>query len=134
MGKSSEVKAELSDLMDSNQSYRKFRDVLHSVDPPCIPYLGMYLTDLTFIEEGNPNNIHPPDADEGVLLINFSKRKLVYNVILEIQQYQQTAYNLQPVEQIQTFLRKFPNNLDDSELWKMSLKREPRNADWNDLL
>jgi len=39
----------------------------------------MYLTDLTFIEDGNPNNI-------GGGLINFFKRRQISAVIQEIQQ------------------------------------------------
>ena len=49
--------------------------------PPVVPYVGLYLSDLTFIDEGNPNEING--------LINFSKRMLLYEVIQQVQQYQQ---------------------------------------------
>ena len=39
-------------------------------NPPAVPYLGMYLTDLAFIEEGTPNF-----TEEG--LVNFSKMRMV---------------------------------------------------------
>ena len=44
--------------------------VLYRCDPPCIPYLGIYLSDLTFIEEGTPNF-----TDNG--LLNFAKMRMV---------------------------------------------------------
>ena len=44
--------------------------LFNSCDPPCVPYLGYYLTDLAFIEEGTPNF-----NDAG--LVNFSKMRMV---------------------------------------------------------
>ncbi|KJE93254.1 hypothetical protein, variant 1 [Capsaspora owczarzaki ATCC 30864] len=72
----------LNNLMDFSKSYANYRVFLHGVNPPCIPYLGVYLSDLTFINDGNP------DLIEG-RLIHFTKRRFVYNVLAEIQQYQQ---------------------------------------------
>lgn len=43
----------------------------------------MYLSDLTFIDEGNPDYLHSSKT-----LINFTKRELIYNVLSEIQQFQ----------------------------------------------
>ena len=33
------------------------------VEPPCVPYLGVYLTDLTFIEDGIPDKVKHQKAD-----------------------------------------------------------------------
>ncbi|KAJ3442232.1 ras guanine nucleotide exchange factor i-related [Anaeramoeba flamelloides] len=123
--KQTETKNRLDSEMSSEQSYKKYRGILHAANPPCIPYLGVYLTDLTFIEDGNPNKING--------LINFSKRQLVYTVIEENQRYQSKPYSLQPVHQIATRLEKLQVT-DHQELYKKSLKREPRKSNREDIL
>jgi hypothetical protein len=45
-------------------NYKALRTLVHNAPPPCIPFFGMYLTDLTFLEDGNP------DALPGSDLIN----------------------------------------------------------------
>lgn len=115
--------AELEETLSSNNAFKVYREVLANSDPPCIPYLGVYLTDLTFIDE-NPNNLKG--------LVNFFKRKLIYNVISKVQQYQNTFYNLQPVWQIQRLLMKLPT-LDEDTMHRLSLKREPRKAERADI-
>lgn len=60
----------LQTLVSTDGRFRNMREALHRCDPPCIPYLGMYLTDLSFIEEGTPNF-----TDDG--LLNFSKMRMV---------------------------------------------------------
>lgn len=40
----------LSALMAPKGNFKVYREELHTKDPPCVPFLGRYLTDLTFIE------------------------------------------------------------------------------------
>lgn len=60
----------------------------------------MYLTDLTFIDDGNPDMVDNK--------INWNKRELTYRVLSEIELYQQVPYNFPPVEPIRTFLTELP--------------------------
>jgi len=115
--------AELEKLMSSHGSFKNLRDTLHKANPPCIPYLGVYLTDLTFIEDGSAAEVRSG-------LINWAKRKLIYNVILEVHQYQNKPYNFVPVLQISSLLdsRNLPR-VSEPELFKLSLLREPRGVD-----
>ncbi|KAJ6250339.1 ras guanine nucleotide exchange factor i-related [Anaeramoeba flamelloides] len=115
----------LQNIMISKDSYKNYRKELKNLKPPCVPFIGIYQTDLTFIEDGNPDYINEN-------LINFSKRKLVYDVIHRIQYFQSSNYNLHPVYQIAHFLNHF-HRLDKNELYEWSLKREPRNSTKNDI-
>jgi hypothetical protein len=71
--------------MTADGSYATYRHELAGAQPPCIPYIGIYLRDLTYFEEGGGS------AGEG--LINFKKKKNVYSVIQIIQKYQKTTYD-----------------------------------------
>ena len=106
--------------MNPSFSYKTYREALHSCDGPTIPYIGTFLTDLTFIEDGNPSEI---DGD-----INFEKRSLLYRVMKEIISYQTDPYPFLPVEPLNSYLISLPAVLDEKTLYDLSLEREPRSA------
>ena len=39
--------------MDNTDNYAVYRKVMREAEPPAIPYLGLTLTDLVFLDEGN---------------------------------------------------------------------------------
>lgn len=106
-------------LTANRGSWKAYRDSLHHADPPCIPYLGVYLSDLTFIEE---NKTHLENG-----MVNVFKCRKVADVISEIQQYQQKPYNLKPVESIQQLIHK-ADVISERLAFKLSLKIEPRES------
>ena len=65
-----QIVEKLQHMSSSEGRFKNMREAVHRCDPPCIPYLGMYLSDLTFIEEGTPNT-----TEEN--LINYSKMRMV---------------------------------------------------------
>ncbi|KAI4628443.1 hypothetical protein J4E83_002993 [Alternaria metachromatica] len=108
-------------LMGSTKNFAEYRDTLHRANPPCIPFFGVYLTDLTFIEDGIPSLIKRTN------LINFAKRAKTAEVIRDIQQYQNVPYPLQPVPELQDYiLTNMQSAGDVHEMYEMSLSVEPR--------
>jgi len=86
------------------------------------------LTDLTFIEDGNKDTISKNN------LINVQKWKMYADILMEIQQYQQTAYNFTPVGIIQNFiLYNEMAKYDQEKEYQLSLICEPRKKDVSQL-
>jgi hypothetical protein len=159
---------QLKDLMTPKNNYLQLRSTLHTVDPPCMPYLGepaafqknentlpghspsprlslsfffffsfffpgplgVFLKDLTFIEQGNPDFV---STDEGVpagstrSLINFKKFRLIAKTIGEVQQYQTVQYAMRRLDALHAFLLDPPCR-DDDDLYNLSLVIEPRST------
>jgi len=113
----------LQETLNPCNSFKNYRQELHNAKQPCLPYLGTYLSDLTFMEDGNPDNIK--GAVSGKQLINFTKRELINNVIMEIKLYQQSAYQFSPLEPLRYLLEALPCS-EEKELFDLSLLREPR--------
>jgi hypothetical protein len=114
--------------MSNDRSFRNYREKLMFASPPCVPYLGIFLTDLTFVEDGNPDLVK---SKTGKMLINWKKKKLVHDVISNIKQYQYKPYDFQPVYQIQKLLDKLISEhkaQTEEVLYKKSLELEPRGS------
>uniref|UniRef100_H9GMJ9 Ras protein specific guanine nucleotide releasing factor 1 n=1 Tax=Anolis carolinensis TaxID=28377 RepID=H9GMJ9_ANOCA len=109
----------LQRLVSSEGRFKNLREALKNCDPPCVPYLGMYLTDLAFIEEGTPNY-----TEDG--LVNFSKMRMISHIIREIRQFQQTAYKIEHQAKVTQYLLDQSFVMDEESLYEASLQVEPK--------
>ncbi|XP_013008791.1 rap guanine nucleotide exchange factor 1 isoform X6 [Cavia porcellus] len=115
----SEGLAEYCTLIDSSSSFRAYRAALSEVEPPCIPYLGLILQDLTFVHLGNPDYVDGK--------VNFSKRWQQFNILDSMRCFQQAHYDIRRNDDIISFFNDFSDHLAEEALWELSLKIKPRN-------
>jgi hypothetical protein len=105
--------------MTAEGSYKNYREHLAKISPPSIPYIGVYLIDLTYMEDGNPDMIQER--------INFVKRDLISRTIqrLMIQQESSNAGD-KFSEELMQLLWNIPeaSNEYDNMLWMESKERE----------
>ncbi|KAH7146496.1 ras guanine nucleotide exchange factor domain-containing protein [Dactylonectria macrodidyma] len=108
--KRKEMLRTLQDLVEPSQNNKVLRTRLHDHVPPCLPFLGMYLTDLTFVDIGNPatkqmnlGNESEEEGSNGITVINFDKHTRTAKIIGELQRFQ-IPYRLTEIPDMQDWM------------------------------
>ncbi|KAI9697050.1 MAG: hypothetical protein M1836_005011 [Candelina mexicana] len=123
----------LRSIVDVSRNYAILRQRLQNHVPPCLPFVGTYLTDLTFVDVGNqPTRQLPADGDNvGMSVINFDKHMKTAKIIGELQRFQ-IPYRLAEVPELQEWIgaqiqrvRK-SENTNVQNYYRRSLLLEPR--------
>ncbi|KAJ6251158.1 guanine nucleotide exchange factor [Anaeramoeba flamelloides] len=108
----------LSKLTNAIGGYQELRKAYNESPLPMVPFIGVFLSDLVYIEE-LPNRI------EGNL-INWAKKRRIYDVIRFIKKCQAVKYNFVYFRIVKQFLERDPV-LTENEMWDYSVKIEPPN-------
>jgi len=109
-----------NNVLSPSGNFKMFRMHQDSADQPAVPFLGMILKDLTFIEDGNVTYI---DAKASPKFLNMDKVIMLAQIIARLQYVGNVHYQHTVNTRIQNYL----NNVvlvQDRE--KVSLTLEPR--------
>jgi len=102
---------EVEQLIDPRSNFKSYRNFIKKCVPPLIPFEGLYLQDITFIEE-NPDFIGE--------LVNYEKLEMFGKIILTIKKNQQQRYkHMHENLLISDMITKSPFTSEDL-LWKFS--------------
>lgn len=122
---------ELSKKFTHLRNYGEYRKLVSHSSAPGVPFLGMWLSDLTFLAAGN-RTYRPNPQRPGADFVNFDKFRRVYQLISEVQRFQ-SPYVLMEVPEIQAWLVRSLESIrasqDVNELYRQSCLLEPRAAD-----
>ncbi|RSM00885.1 hypothetical protein CEP52_008857 [Fusarium oligoseptatum] len=137
--KRKEMLRNLQALVEPSQNNKVLRTRLHDHVPPCLPFLGMYLTDLTFVDIGNPATKQMSIGHEseevgagGITIVNFDKHTRTAKIIGELQRFQ-IPYRLTEVPDMQDWISSQISQVRDTDegnvqvsYYRKSLLLEPR--------
>lgn len=123
----------LKGIVDCSRNYAVLRQRLQNTATPCLPFVGTYLTDLTFVDAGNQTTrkLNSDDTVKGVAVINFDKHIKTAKIISELQRFQ-IPYRFTEIPELQTWMQdqlirvrsSDPSNMQ--MYYRRSLLLEPR--------
>eukprot|EP00158_Paraphelidium_tribonemae_P007189 Partr_v1_DN28145_c0_g1_i4_m56149 putative Son of sevenless homolog len=104
---------ELEDKMSYRSNFKAYREIEGHAKQPFIPFFGIYVKDLTFMNDGNQKHLVLPDSESGTKssmlkegndaadapprapMINFEKCRSITDKIHAIRVYQQSTYKFE---------------------------------------
>ena len=102
--KSKNLFDELRKVCDVSKNYNALRRRLEAEIPPCLPFLGVYLTDLTMIDVGNAAKRQLKLEGTSMPVINLDKHMKTATVISDLQRFQ-IPYRFIEVSELQTWMQ-----------------------------
>jgi len=109
---------ELKSLVSPQCSFKKLRQHAQFHPPPLIPHVGIALSDVTFIEDGNPDFVSV--NRESTDLINLVKCDYMARVVFGFEFAQRQAYPFDPLPALQLKLKDTSDLLDDDTMYARS--------------
>ncbi|KAJ3221580.1 hypothetical protein HK099_003367 [Clydaea vesicula] len=104
---------ELEKLIDPSKNMKNFRDCLALAVPPIVPFLPIYLKDLTFMNDGNQSKVRE--------MINFDKLRMMSNRVKDITGLvARGSYKFELKSAIQNYISKPHVEKDVKKLKEMS--------------
>ena len=124
---------ELKTITDVGRNYAVLRQRLQNHVAPCIPFVGIYLTDLTFIDVGNGTTRQLPgeSGSDSMSVINFDKHVKTAKIIGQLQSFQ-VPYRLAAIPEMQDWMETQIQRVRSSDqanvqsYYRRSLLLEPR--------
>jgi hypothetical protein len=114
---------EIRRVLSPDAGYRGLREFMQITDQPMTPFLGMTLTDLTFIEDGN--GWYTPAGQ-----VNMRKLVMYMETICSCLRHQLVPYLFEPVEPLQQLWEDFALvTMDEDQLYELSAALKPRGSD-----
>ncbi|KAM3727141.1 Rap guanine nucleotide exchange factor [Dirofilaria immitis] len=89
---------EHSVVMDSSHSFKNYRTLLGESRPPCLPYIGLVLQDLTFVHIGNNDYLSPEQSNGRKNLLNYGKRWQQFAILDSIRCFKSWNYSIEKDE------------------------------------
>lgn len=126
----------LQAVVEPAQNHKALRAQLADHVPPCLPFQGMFLTDLTFVDIGNPATKQLQNTDgKDMPVVNFDKHTRTAKIIGELQRFQ-VAYRITEVPDMQEWIQAELDRVRESDpksnvqvtYYRKSLLLEPREA------
>lgn len=117
----------LQGVIEHTKNHAAYRARLREVTGPCLPFLGLILSDITFTQDGNPNH-RPSTLSPDIQLINQDKFTKLGRIAADFKRYQM-PFELKELEVVQAYITRVlaergSGSLD--ALYRKSLLLEPR--------
>ncbi|KAG4430701.1 hypothetical protein IFR05_013820 [Cadophora sp. M221] len=125
----------LASKLSTKNNFEELRKLQGSSNRPCLPYLGLYLKDLTFTGDGNADTKTMHGLNGDIAIINFDKYLRMAKIVRSLQ-YLQVPYPLTSSLEIRTWLQQQVSRIRlwsdwdlEDRLYRKSERLEPREVE-----